>query len=195
VKTLEGLKIGFAICGSFCTINTVFPSIEKLISEGADIMPIMSFNAINIDTRFGKAEDFKKRLEELTGNPVLCEISETEPIGPKKLLDALIVAPCTGNTLAKLANGITDTGVLMAIKATLRNSTPVVLSVATNDALGLNLKNLGTLINSKNIYFVPFGQDNFEKKPNSLVAKMDLIYDTLMKALKNEQIQPLIIPY
>ena len=155
----------------------------------------MSKHASEIDTRFGKAEDFKSKLEQITGHLVDSRINETEPIGPKNLYDALIVAPCTGNTLAKLANGITDTGVLMAIKASLRNANPVVLGIATNDALGLNLKNLGTLINAKNIYFVPFGQDNYEKKPNSLVAKMDLIYDTLIKALDNEQIQPLIVSY
>lgn len=195
MKELEGKKIGFAICGSFCTIGKVFNQIEKLINNGAKVFPIMSLNASTIDTRFGKAEDFINRLEKLTGNEVQTKIEETEPIGPHKLYDILVVAPCTGNTMAKLANAVTDTAVLMAIKATLRNAYPVVIAIATNDGLGLSLKNFGTLMNTRNIYFVPFGQDNYRTKKNSLVAKMDLIYDTVTNALEQTQIQPVIVEY
>lgn len=195
MKELEGKKIGFALCGSFCTMDRVFDSLQKLILNGADVYPIMSHNAYTIDTRFGKAEDFIKRLEDITGHKVQTKIEETEPIGPKKLIDMLVVAPCTGNTLGKLANAITDTAVLMAIKATLRNCRPVVLAIATNDGLALNFKNFGTLMNTRNVYFVPFGQDNHITKTNSLVAKMDLIYDTVKEAMEGKQIQPLIIQY
>lgn len=195
MKELEGKKIGFAVCGSFCTIAKVFEPIKQLIASGAEIFPIMSPNASTINTRFGKAEDFIEELETLTGNKVQTKIEETEKIGPHKPYDILVVAPCTGNTLAKLANAITDTSVLMAMKATLRNAYPVVIAIATNDGLGLNLKNFGTLMNTRNIYFVPFGQDNYRTKKNSLVAKMDLIYDTVVEALEGRQIQPVIVEY
>lgn len=195
MKQLESKKIGFAICGSFCTISKIFEPIKKLIESGAEIFPIMSPNASTIDTRFGKAEDFIKKLEDLTGNKVQTKIEETEHIGPHKLYDILVVAPCTGNTMAKLANAITDTSVLMAIKATLRNAYPVVIGIATNDGLGLSLKNFGTLMKTRNIYFVPFGQDNYRTKKNSLVAKMDLIYDTVIEALEGRQIQPVIVEH
>lgn len=193
--TLNNIKIGFAVCGSFCTIGKMFEPIKKLIEEGADIFPIMSKNAYTISTRFGTSEDFKNKFEELTGHEVQTKISETELIGPKNLYDALIVAPCTGNTLAKMANAITDTAVLMAIKATLRNNKPVILALASNDALGLNLKNIGTLMNTRDVYFVPLGQDNYIKKKNSLVADMSLIYNTLTEALEGRQIQPVLIKY
>lgn len=195
MKELEGKKIGFALCGSFCTMDRVFDPLKQLIDNGADVYPIMSHNAYTIDTRFGNAEDFVKRLEDLTGHKVQTKIEETEPIGPKKLIDMLVVAPCTGNTLGKLANAITDTAVLMAMKATLRNCRPVVIAIATNDGLALNFKNFGTLMNTRNIYFVPFGQDNHISKKNSLVAKMDLIYDTVKEAMEGRQIQPVIIQY
>lgn len=195
MKELKGKKIGFAICGSFCTISKIFDPIKQLIDAGAEIFPIMSQNASTTDTRFGTAEGFMKELEALTGNKVQTKITETEQIGPKKPYDVLVIAPCTGNTLAKFANGITDTSVVMAMKATLRNNYPIVIAVATNDGLGLNLKNFGILMNTKHIYFVPFGQDNYKLKNNSLVAKMELIYDTVLAAMNGEQIQPIIVEY
>ncbi|PKM96059.1 MAG: dipicolinate synthase subunit B [Firmicutes bacterium HGW-Firmicutes-1] len=192
---LKNIKIGYAISGSFCTFKSIIEPIKKLIEEGAEVFPIMSEHASTIDTRFGQAKEFVSLLEKLTGNSVQTKIEETELIGPDNPYDALIVAPCTGNTFAKLANAITDTSVLMAIKATLRNNIPVILGIASNDALGLNMKNLGILMNTPNIYFVPFGQDNFKTKKNSLVARMDLIFDTLMSALNGKQIQPILITY
>lgn len=192
---LKDIKIGYAISGSFCTFTSIIEPLKKLIAEGAEVFPIMSEHASTIDTRFGKAKDFIDQIEAITGHTVQTKIEETELIGPNDPYDALIVAPCTGNTFAKLANAITDTSVLMAIKATLRNSKPVVLAIATNDGLGLNLKNLGVLMNTEKIYFVPFGQDNYKKKKNSLVARMDLIFDTLVLALKGKQIQPVLITY
>lgn len=193
--TLKGIKIGYAICGSFCTLSQMFDPIKKLMDEGAEIFPIMSEHASTIDTRFGDSKAFVEKFEKATGHSVQTHINETELIGPKNPYDALIVAPCTGNTMAKMANAITDTSVLMAIKATLRNCTPVILAIATNDGLGLNLKNLGTLLNTHDVYFVPFGQDDYKKKKNSLVAHMDQIYDTLLEALKGNQIQPILIDY
>ena len=192
---LKDIKIGYAISGSFCTFKNIIEPLKKLISEGAEVFPIMSEHASTIDTRFGKADDFIKQIEEITGHTIQTKIEETELIGPHNPYDALIVAPCTGNTFAKLANAITDTSVLMAIKATLRNSRPVILAIATNDGLGLNMKNLGILMNIQNIYFVPFGQDDYKNKKNSLVARMDLIFDTLLCALNGKQIQPVIITY
>lgn len=192
---LKNIKIGYAISGSFCTFKNIIEPLKKLITEGAEVFPIMSEHASTIDTRFGKAKDFIEQIEAITGHTIQTKIEETELIGPNDPYDALIVAPCTGNTFAKLANAVTDTSVLMAIKATLRNSKPVILAIATNDGLGLNLKNIGVLINTENIYFVPFGQDNYSKKKNSLVARMDMIYETLLCALKDKQIQPILITY
>lgn len=191
--TLNDIKLGFAMCGSFCTLSKVMAPMQKLIDEGADVYPIMSEHASSWDTRFGTAEEFRKKFEEITGHPVQNHIVETERIGPLKPYNALIVAPCTGNTMAKMANGITDTAVLMAIKATLRNEIPVIIALATNDALGLNLKNLGTIMNTKNVYLVPLCQDDAIKKPSSMVADMDKIYDTLIYALQGKQIQPVIL--
>lgn len=190
---LDGLKIGFGLTGSFCTIDSVFSQIEKLISEGADVIPIISFSVDKFDTRFGKAEDIKSRLKSLTGKDAIATIVDSEPIGPKNLLDIMVVAPCTGNTLSKIANAITDTPVTMACKAHLRNNKPVVLSISTNDGLGGNARYIGQIINTKNMYLVPFGQDNPVSKPNSLVAKIDLILPTIQKALEGKQIQPLLI--
>jgi dipicolinate synthase subunit B len=195
VEKLKGMQLGFAISGSFCTISKVYDSIQKLVNEGANVYPIMSENASRINTRFGESEDFKNKLEEITGNEVMMKIEEVEKIGPNNIIDAIIVAPCTGNTLGKMANGITDTSVLMAIKATLRTQTPVILGEATNDGIGLNLKNLGTLINTKNIYFIPFGQDNYKSKVNSLISKFELTFETLIGALEGEQIQPILVNY
>lgn len=186
-------KVGFAICGSFCTFNKVIPQIKQLKDENIDIFPIMSETAYATDTRFGKAADFINEIEKICDKKVIHNIVGAEPIGPNSLLDALIIAPCTGNTIAKLALGITDTSVTMAAKAHLRNNKPVLIAVSTNDALGANAKNLGILLNTKNIYFVPYMQDDAEKKPTSLVADMNMIRESLLLALKGSQIQPMII--
>jgi dipicolinate synthase subunit B len=186
-------NIGFALCGSFCTFNDVFAEIEFLKEEGYNIIPIMSENSYNLDTRFGKASDWQNLFIEITGNPIVHTIPQAEPIGPKKLLDALIIAPCTGNTLAKLANGITDTCVTLAAKAHLRNERPLIIAPSTNDALSNAGKNIGALLNYKNIYFVPFGQDSFKGKPNSMVANFQLIRYTLEAALEGKQLQPVVI--
>jgi len=189
----NNITIGYAICGSFCTFSQIIPEIINLKKSGYDILPIMSNSAYSTDTRFGKASDFITKIEEITENQIIHTIVGAEPIGPKALLDALIIAPCTGNTIAKLALGIADTSVTMAAKAHLRNSRPLIIAVSTNDALGANAKNIGLLQNSKNIYFVPYRQDNADKKPTSLVSNMNLIEKTLELALKGIQIQPMII--
>ncbi|GAW28234.1 MULTISPECIES: dipicolinate synthase subunit B [unclassified Carboxydocella] len=190
---LMGKKIGFAITGSFCTFAAVEPILDQLAQEGAEITLIMSKAAYQTDTKFGKAEDWLNRFSKYCSGPVINEIVTAEPIGPGKLLDLIVIAPCTGNTIAKLANGITDGPVLMATKAHLRNGRPVVIAVSTNDGLGMNAKNIGLLLNSKNIYLVPFCQDNPWQKPNSLVAKMELIPDTVIEALNGRQIQPVLL--
>ena len=189
---LKGINVGFAMTGSYCTFSSVIPQIENLVAEEAVVYPIMSENASKTDTRFGKAEDFKYRIEEITGKPVISTIFAAEPIGPKNILDIMVIAPCTGNTISKLANGITDTAVTMAAKANLRNENPLVIAVSTNDGLGASAKNIGLLLNFKNVYFVPFTQDDPEKKHNSLVAKMELIIPTLELALERTQIQPVL---
>ena len=165
---MEGLTLGYALCGSFCTIAEAVKQISFLKEAGANIIPIMSPVVYNTDTRFNKADELKNTIRELTDNEIIYTIAGAEPIGPKKLLDALIISPCTGNTLAKLANAVTDTSVTMAAKAHLRNNRPLILSIATNDALGGSAINIGKLLNTKNVYFVPFGQDDPYKKNNSL---------------------------
>ena len=192
---LAGLEIGFALTGSFCTLSKVIPSLEKLVNSGANVTPILSKHIQEYDTRFGTAEEWQRKVIEITGNQPLVTIPEVEPIGPQQLLDVLVVAPCTGNTAAKLANAITDTVVTMAVKAHLRNKRPVVLAIATNDALGNNGKNISQLINAPNIYLVPFGQDNPVQKENSLVARMDLIPNTVEYAVSGRQLQPVIIEH
>ncbi len=189
---LEGMKIGLAITGSFCTFDKIEKEIRILLNKGASLYPIFSTNVQTTDSRFGDTGEFIDRISTMTGNKPVLTLETAEPIGPKGYLDILLIAPCTGNTLAKLANGITDTPVLMAAKAHLRNSKPLVISLSTNDALGINFKNVGELFNIKNIYFVPFGQDNPVKKPNSMIAHTDLIADTLEYALEGKQIQPVI---
>lgn len=189
---LEGIKIGFALTGSFCTFDKVIPEVEKLVSEGADVYPIISEVVCNTDTRFGTASDLKVKLKTITNNEIISTIKAAEPIGPKALFDIVVVAPCTGNTLAKLANAITDTPVTMACKAHLRNQKPVVIAISTNDGLSANAKNIGLLLNAKNIYFVPFGQDDPDKKCNSLVAKFDQILPTILDAIKGKQKQPIL---
>lgn len=188
-------NIGIAITGSFCTYDKIFIEMTKLVEAGANLYTIFSENASSMDTRFGNAKYFLSTAEELTGKKPITTIQEAEPIGPSGMLDILIISPCTGNTLSKLANGITDTPVLMAAKAHLRNNKPLVISLSTNDALGLNLKNIGTLLNTKNIYFVPFGQDNFKTKPNSMISHTELIMDTIADAMEGKQIQPVIDSY
>ncbi|MGE5328372.1 MAG: dipicolinate synthase subunit B [Deltaproteobacteria bacterium] len=190
---LQNIKVGFALTGSFCTFAKIIPEIQKLVEEGAEVFPIMSEASYNIDTRFGKAEDFINKIEDITEKKIISTITEAEPIGPESSLDVIVIAPCTGNTLAKLANGITDTTVLMAVKAHLRNNKPVVIGVSTNDGLGANAKNLGLLLNTKNIFFIPFSQDNPLVKQNSIVAKMELVVDTILETLKGKQIQPLLL--
>jgi len=189
---LNGKKIGFAICGSFCTFSKVMPQVEKLVSLGADVYPIMSEISFSTDTRFGAAKDFIDYLQKTTGHNIINTIKGAEPIGPKGFLDAVVIAPCTGNTAAKIANGVTDSCVSMAAKANLRNRKPLVIGISTNDALGANAKNIGILLNSQNIFFVPFGQDDCVNKPDSLVADMDKIIPTLELAMDGTQIQPII---
>ncbi|HIZ65313.1 MAG TPA: dipicolinate synthase subunit B [Candidatus Blautia pullicola] len=189
---VKGKKIGVALTGSFCTYQKVFQELEKLVEEGAVVQTIFSQAAQNIDSRFGKAEDFLKEAERITGRPPMLTIAQAEPIGPGSLLDLLIILPCTGNTIAKLANGITDTPVLMAAKAHLRNEKPLLLSISTNDALGMNMKNIGLLLNAKHIYFIPFGQDNPQKKPNSMIAHTQLLIPAAQAALDGKQFQPIL---
>lgn len=189
---LKGKRIGFAMCGSFCTFGNCFSVLEELIGKGAEIVPIMSFNAYSTDTRFGKAEDHIKRLETLTGKEVIHTIDGAEPLGPKNMTDIMLVANCTGNTLAKLAHSITDTPVTMAVKSHLRGMKPVVLCIATNDALAGAAKNIFSLINYKNYYFVPVHQDDSEKKPTSLIGDFSKVSDSLEYALDGKQLQPII---
>ena len=189
---LQGKKIGVAFTGSFCTYERVFIELKKLVQEGAQVQTIFSNAAQSIDSRFGNAEDFVKEAEKITGIAPMLTIAQAEPIGPKGLLDLLVILPCTGNTIAKLANGITDTPVLMAAKAHLRNERPLLLSISTNDALGMNMKNIGLLLNAKHVYFVPFGQDNAEKKPNSMIAHTELLVPAAKAALEGKQYQPVI---
>jgi dipicolinate synthase subunit B len=190
---LNDVKIGFAFTGSFCTFSNVIAELEKLTATGAEITPIISYAVDEYDTRFGSADHWKMRIEALTGRKIIKTITEAEPIGPKALLDILVVAPCTGNTLAKLANGITDTPVTMACKAHLRNGKPLLLAPSTNDGLGINARNIGFLQSCKNVFFVPYGQDDPQKKCNSLMAKFELIIPAIKAALAGKQIEPVLI--
>lgn len=182
------MNIGYCLTGSFCTFKRSIDAVEDLVRAGYNVTPIMSENAYNTDTRFGKAEDIQNQLISITGNSIIHSIVSAEPIGPRKMFDALVVAPCTGNTLAKLSLGITDTTVTMAVKSHIRNSLPVVIGVSTNDALGGSAKNIGALLNYKNYYFVPFGMDDSEKKPKSMVCDFSLIPKTLLLALDNTEV-------
>lgn len=190
--SVKNLKIGLGFTGSFCTYKQMFQRLEELVEEGAIVTPVFSFQAQRIDSRFGKANDFLQRAHEITSKIPITSIAQAEPIGPKALLDVMVIAPCTGNTLAKLANGMVDSPVLMAAKSHLRNNRPLVISLSTNDALSMNLKNIGLLMNMKNIYFVPFGQDDFIKKPNSMIAHTKLLIPTIEAALEGRQIQPIV---
>ncbi len=184
-------RLGFALCGSFCTFKKVLEEM-KILSEIYDITPIMSEGAASVDSRFGTAEDFRRRITEICKKEPITTIAEAEPIGPKALLDVLLIEPCTGNTLGKLANGITDSSVTMAAKAHLRNGRPVVIAVSTNDALSASAQNIGKLMNTKNIYFVPMGQDSPINKPTSMVAHFEKSADTIEAALSGKQLQPLM---
>ena len=186
-------RLGFAIAGSFCTFSRILEEIGRLKDDGADIVPILSSNAATLDTRFWKAADFRQALVDLTGHEPLTTLQEVEPIGPKGLFDALVVAPCTGTTLGRLANGLSDGAVSLAVKSHLRRCRPVILAVSTNDALGASMRNIALLKNTKNIYFVPMRQDDAVNKPNSLVADFSRIEDTVKAALANMQLQPLFI--
>lgn len=184
--------IGYAMCGSFCTLGDSLSCLSELCRE-YQVLPIMSEACYSTDTRFGKAEEHIDNATRLCGRGVVHTIAAAEPIGPKGLLDAVIIAPCTGNTLAKLAQGITDSSVTMAAKAHLRNHRPLIIALATNDALSANLKNIGRLMERKNVYFVPFGQDDPQKKPDSMIADFKMIPDTLKSAFKGQQLQPILI--
>lgn len=188
----DKIRLGFAMCGSFCTFKLVLEELERLAKD-YDITPIMSQGAAFTDTRFGKAEDVRRRVAEICGREPITTIADAEPIGPRALLDVLVIEPCTGNTLGKLANGITDTPVTMAAKAHLRNGRPLVLAVSTNDALGASARNIGTLMNAKNIFFVPMRQDSPLGKPASLVADFSETAAAIKSALEGGQTQPLLL--
>ena len=191
---LEGKRIGFAFTGSFCTFKAVLEELKKIKKENADIIPIMSFNSYNLDTKFGTAQEYIAQINEITGKKqIIHTIQEAEPIGPKKLTDIMVIAPCSGNTIAKLANGITDTPVLMATKSHLRNNNPVVLAISTNDGLSGSAENIGKLLNRNNYFFVPFKQDNPITKPRSLVADFKYLIPTIENALDKEQVEPILL--
>ena len=190
---VKGKNIGFVLTGSFCTFNKTIPKIKELKKIGAKIIPIMSYNSYNLDTKFGKAQDFIKQIEEISENKIIHTIQDAEPIGPKHLTDIMIVAPASGNTMSKLACDIIDTPSLMAVKSHLRNNLPVVIAPSTNNGLGANLVSIGKLINRKNYYFVPFRQDNPITKPRSIVFDPDYIIRTVEYALDGEQIEPILL--
>ncbi len=185
--------IGYALCGSFCTFSRSLAVIEELVSSGKEIQPIMSETAYSTDTRFGSAADFRARIESLTGRRIIHTVRDAEPIGPSVPLEALIISPCTGNTLAKLASGITDTAVTMAAKAHLRSDRPLLIALATNDGLSQNLSNIGRLITRKSIAFVPMVQDDPIKKPHSLVARIESVPHCLELLLSGEQMRPVFL--
>lgn len=191
---LNGKTIGFGLTGSHCTYAEVVPQIKRLKEAGARVIPIVSYTVQTTDTKFGEAAEWIAKIKEYSGEEELIDsIVKAEPLGPSKLLDLMVIAPMTGNTTARLANALTDSPVLMAAKATLRNLRPLVVAISTNDGLGLNAMNVAKLLNTKNIFFVPFGQDSPETKSNSLVARMELIKETCELALEGKQLQPLIV--
>lgn len=191
--SLQGKRIGFGLTGSHCTYDEVYPEIERLVKAGAEVLPVVSFTVKNTETRFGKGEDWIERIENLTGKKVIDSIVKAEPLGPKIPLDCMVIAPLTGASMSKFANALSDSAVLMAAKATLRNQKPVVLGISTNDALGLNGVNLMRLMATKNIYFIPYGQDDPVKKPNSMVARMSLLEETVLAAINGKQLQPVLV--
>ena len=187
------INLGFAITGSFCTHEKILEVLKTFDKEKYNVIPIISPSVETTDTRFGNHNDFLKNIEEITGNKIISTIGSAEPLGPKNIIDCLVIAPCTGNTLAKLANAITDTAVTMTAKSLSRNDKPVIIGISTNDGLGLNMKNIATLMQTKNYYFVPFGQDDCEKKPKSLICNWDKIEETVVSAMNQKQIQPILI--
>lgn len=189
----NGKTVGFGLTGSHCTHDQVLPQMKRLVDLGADVVPIVSHTVANVDSKFGEAAMWLEQIREISGKEVISTIPEAEPLGPSKRLDVMLVAPCTGNSLAKLANALTESPVLMAAKATMRNGRPLIVAISTNDGLGFNAANLAKLLVAKNLYFVPFGQDSPETKPNSLVARMELIPETVFEALNRKQIQPLVV--
>lgn len=195
MMNLEGKRIGFGLTGSHTTYHKVFPQIERLMNEKAEVIPIVSYTVKNTDTKMGKAADHIATIESITKRRVISTIPEAEPLGPKEPLDCMVIAPLTGNSLSKLANAFSDSPVLFTAKSTLRNQKPVVLGISTNDALGLNGVNLMRLMATKNIYFIPYGQDSPYDKPNSLISNMDYLVETVNSAINYKQIQPIIIPY
>lgn len=190
---LKGKHIGFGLTGSHCTYDAVVPQIEELVQSGAKVTPFVSNTVMKTTTRFGIGEDWIARIEEITGNACVNSIVKAEPFGPKTPLDCMVIAPITGNSISKFANAMTDSPVLMGAKATLRNEKPVVLGISTNDGLGLNGTNILRLMSTKNIYFIPFGQDDPVKKPNSLVARMPSLKETIEMAVQGKQIQPVLV--
>lgn len=190
---IKGKRIGWALTGSHCTLASVIREVQRVVDAGAEVFPILSPAVAQEATRFGTPEGWRAELSRITGKRPLETIAEVEPIGPGRLLDALVIAPCTGNTLAKLANGITDSPVLMAAKAHLRNLRPLVIALSTNDGLGMNARNLGVLLNAKHVYFVPFGQDAPTEKRSSLVARSELILETIGAALDGLQLEPVLV--
>lgn len=192
-ECFDGLRVGLAVTGSFCTHRNIASIADNLVKRGAIVYPILSYISSETSTRFMAREELYEMLVRTTGHEPICTIKEAEPIGPKKLLDVIVVAPCTGNTIAKLANSITDTPVLMACKSHLRNNRPIVIAVSTNDGLAGNAKNIGTLLAMKNYYFVPFRQDDSVNKPFSLVADFSLVNETVSFALEGKQIQPILL--
>jgi dipicolinate synthase subunit B len=191
--SLKGKRIGFGFTGSHCTYEEVMPYLQQLVDEGAEVLPVVSHTVMTTNTRFGEGEEWISKMESITGHKVIDSIVKAEPLGPKIPLDCMVIAPFTGNSMSKFANAMTDSPVLMAAKATLRNLKPVVLGISTNDALGLNGVNIMRLMSTKNIYFIPFGQDAPHVKPNSMVARMDLIRDTIVAAIEGKQLQPVIV--
>ena len=190
---MEAIRVGFAFCGSFCTFQQAMPALERARARYGDVTPIVSETAAATDSRFGPAHEYMREMERICGRRVIDSIPKAEPIGPKKLLDVLVICPCTGNTLAKLANGVTDTTVTMAAKAHLRNGRPLVLCPATNDGLAGSAQNIGALLDKKHVYFVPFGQDDPAGKPTSLVADFTRVNDAIDAALRGEQLQPVLL--
>ena len=186
-------RVGFAFTGSFCTFSAVMAALEEVKARFGDVTPIVSEAAGSLDTRFGNAHDWRREMERICDKRVIDSLQTAEPIGPKKLLDALVICPCTGNTLGKLANGVTDSTVTLAAKAHLRNGRPLILAVSTNDALAGAAKNIGTLLDKKHVYFVPFRQDDPAGKPTSLVADFSLVADTIAAAMEGKQLQPVVL--
>lgn len=189
------MKLGVVITASFCTLKKVLVVLKNLKDEGYDLYPVLSNKVVDYDTRFGKAEDFVNAVEEICERKIVKDIVEAEKFGPMYKMDAMLVLPATGDFMAKMANSITDNAANLAVKATLRNQSPIIVAVSTNDGLGLSGQNIMTLMNLKYVYFVPFGQDDYEKKPNSLVAHFDMVIPTIEEALKGKQIQPLLKEY